>query len=83
MSHAGTNLEFMLWNDLTSVSHKKIERGKYNCRRNLRKKVGDTIYCPYCRKKFKKAYDEQITCGKDKCSEKIQIYVNEIKNKQF
>lgn len=74
-SLAESGLDFMFWIEETSIDPKVLHRRRHNYRKNLRKQIGELIYCPYCHKKMRKQFTEQITCGKWKCDEKMKPYI--------
>lgn len=74
MSLSEDILDFMVWNEATSISPKQqktLRHRKRNAKRNLAEQIGKRCRCACCGKHFRKSHSAQVVCGKNWCNNKI------------
>lgn len=75
MSYANDNLGFMLWQMAEGISYKeqqcRLKRRK-QIRRNETAEIGSKVRCAICGKKFKKLYNNQAVCSKNRCNNRYR-----------
>ena len=74
--------DFIFWENENIIEYKRWKRRKSACSKNLRKQVGEKIYCPCCHKRMRKKFPEHIICGKTRCNEKMKPYIELINRKK-
>lgn len=79
MSNANESLNFMFWQEATSISYKEQQlriKRKKNIHKNEQAEIGTKIRCAICGKIITKKYPTHAVCSKNRCHNRY----HELKN---
>ena len=86
MSNADESLNFMFWQEATSISYKEQQlrrKRKKNILKNEQAEVGTKIRCAICGKIITKKYPTHAVCPKNRCHNRYHELINNQNQSQW